>query len=132
MYKRQPYGVDIDATLENWLAANAHPAWQRWIGRKRLDLYATNTTAAARPQAGDTIFSEGWPSEAGAQGSGLRLMEVTVPNQATAAGDVLPITLVWKATRNLEGDTQLSLRLVNSRGDTVSYTHLTLPTTPYV
>ena len=113
-----PYGVDIDATLENWLAANAHPAWQRWIGRKRLDLYATNTTAAARPQAGDTIFSEGWPSEAGAQGAGLRLMEVTVPNQATAAGDVLPITLVWKATGNLEGDTQLSLRLVNSRGDT--------------
>ncbi|MCP4357379.1 MAG: hypothetical protein GY796_05100, partial [Chloroflexi bacterium] len=36
-----PYGVDIDTLLESWLAQNTHPAWQSWLGRKRLALYDT-------------------------------------------------------------------------------------------
>ena len=45
-----PYGVEINSTLESWLAEQAYPAWHSWLGRKRLALY--DTSAATNRPAG--------------------------------------------------------------------------------
>lgn len=104
-----PYGVGTDAVLEAWLAEHRYPAWQSWLGRKRLALYRTQ----AALQRQDTIGAL-FPDPAG---QGPRLIEAGLPNTAFAAGDLLPLKLTWQAETPLANDYQLSLRLVNSRGD---------------
>lgn len=106
-----PYGVDIDATLENWLAQQAYPAWHSWLGRKRLALYAGSGASTARLEKVNTVFAD-------SQGHGLTLLSVALATESTAAGDLLPLTLTWRTATQLERDYQLSLRLINERGDT--------------
>ena len=107
-----PYGVEIDATLEGWLAGNSYPAWNRWLGRKRLGLYETGSPAAvlSRVERRATPFPD-------AQGMGPTLLEIALPDQAIAAGDLLPLRLTWQTETPLTHDYRLSLRLVNARGD---------------
>ncbi|MCB9103665.1 MAG: glycosyltransferase family 39 protein [Anaerolineales bacterium] len=103
-----PYGVDIDATLEGWLARNAYPAWQSWLGRKRLALYSLEN-----PENLEEInvpFTD-------ATGQGPTLISLTRPDAPTSAGDLLPLTLVWRTDTPLTQNYQLSLRLINHYGD---------------
>jgi 4-amino-4-deoxy-L-arabinose transferase-like glycosyltransferase len=104
-----PYGVEIDAVLESWLAENSYPAWHSWLGRKRLALYDIEavTDRQERLQARFT----------GANGQGLELIKAALPATATPAGDLLPLHLTWQTETPLTLDYQLSLRLVNNRGD---------------
>ncbi len=98
-----PYGVDIDATLERWLGRHAYPAWQKWIGRKRLALYAGTGNYPAHDlslPAGD-----------------LTLSQLSLPADPVAAGDVLPLGFIWQADEPVDVDYGLSLRLTNKRGD---------------
>ncbi|MDM8527205.1 glycosyltransferase family 39 protein [Anaerolineales bacterium HSG24] len=100
-----PYEAPIDSLLENWLHENAHPAWQQWIGYKRLALYdLTNLTDPA--QAVNLLADET-----------LSLTHVTHPNEATPAGAVLPISLTWQRQDDLSTEYRLSLRLTNQHGD---------------
>jgi 4-amino-4-deoxy-L-arabinose transferase-like glycosyltransferase len=104
-----PYGMYLDPLLENWLAENTHPAWQSWLGRKRLALYDT------RPAAGRTeTFNTHFPDPSG---QGPTLIKVELPNEPVSAGDLLPLTLTWQTDITLATNAQLSLRLINSRGD---------------
>jgi 4-amino-4-deoxy-L-arabinose transferase-like glycosyltransferase len=105
-----PYGVEIDGTLEQWLAENAFPAWQSWLGRKRLALY--DTRAPTRQVESVTV------SFADSSGRGPTLTQVILPDGPVAAGDLLPLILVWQTDIPLAADYQVSLRLVNKRGDT--------------
>lgn len=105
-----PYGVDIDNTLEAWLANNAYPGWHSWLGRKRLALYSTNTLATDRLETLEAHF----PS---AEGRGPTLLSAALPGQPVAAGDLLPLNLTWLATTPLEHDYKLSVRLINPQGD---------------
>ena len=105
-----PYGVQIDATLENWLASNAYPAWQSWMGRKRLALYGGLGTVSDRNERLNVSFVS--PT-----GESLTLESAAIPAETIAAGDVLPLTLVWRATTDIEADYKLSLRLRNEQGD---------------
>ncbi len=104
-----PYGVAIDPLLEAWLAENSYPAWQRWIGRKRLALYATRPDLD-RTEPVQATFSDG-------QGQTLHLSRVSLPAEAVPAGDLLPLQLMWQVEGDFTRDVQLSLRLVNTRGD---------------
>jgi hypothetical protein len=104
-----PYGVDIDATLETWLAQNTYPAWHSWLGRKRLALYESNA-ATDRLESLNYTFADD-------QGHGPTLVSVALPNGSTAAGDLLPLTLTWQTDTPLDRDYQLSLRLSNNFGD---------------
>ncbi|MEW5957420.1 MAG: glycosyltransferase family 39 protein [Chloroflexota bacterium] len=104
-----PYGAAIDAALEDWLARRTYPAWQRWLGRKRLALYGAQATTGLTQTLNATL--------AGDSGQGPTLVNVTRPEQAIAAGDLLPMTLTWQTAAPLSHDYQLSLRLANSRGD---------------
>lgn len=105
-----PYGVDIDAALESWLAQNAYPAWQDWLGRKRLALYGGSQNASDRVERLNASFTN--PQE-----QALTLESVAMPAGPVAAGDVLPLTLTWSATSPLSEDYKLSLRLSNGQGD---------------
>lgn len=104
-----PYGVEIDATLEQWLAENSYPAWQSWLGRKRLALYATQADLPRRE-----VLDHHFPD---ASGQGPTLTEAALPGQPVAAGDLLPLALIWRTDAPLTLDAQLSLRLVNPAGD---------------
>jgi hypothetical protein len=105
-----PYGVDIDSTLEHWLADNAYPAWQSWLGRKRLALYDTRMPTN-RQENLNALFAD-------ASGRGLTLTQVALPADPTPAGDTLPLTLTWQTGGILSADYQVSLRLINNQGDT--------------
>jgi hypothetical protein len=99
----------LDPLLENWLAENTHPAWQSWLGRKRLALYDT------QPMAGRTeTLNAHFPN---ASGQGPTLLQVDLPDSPTVAGDLLPLTLIWQTDTPLPYNAQLSLRLLNTRGD---------------
>jgi mannosyltransferase len=104
-----PYGSDIDARVEQWLAANTYPAWHSWIGRKRLALYDTQATTN-RQETLNAIFTD-------SSGQGPMLTNVALPGDPVAAGDLLPLTLTWQTATQLSRDYQLSLRLLNPRGD---------------
>jgi hypothetical protein len=110
-----PYGVEIDTVLEDWLARQAYPAWQSWIARQRLALYATAQPAAlTQDNAGSTHLTD--VAFADAAGDGVRLTSVAAPTRA-AAGDVVPLTLTWVANASLGRNYQMSLRLINERDD---------------
>ncbi len=105
-----PYGVpDIDPQLEQWLADNSYPAWQGWIGRKRLALYHTEPPEENSDPLTAT-FTNG-DSEA------ITLLEAQHPNNPVTAGDALPLHLIWQTDQTLAANYQLSLRLLNARGD---------------
>ncbi len=104
-----PYGVKIDATLESWLAEHSYPAWHSWLGRKRLALYGS--------QAHNSRLERLNFNFADAHGQGPILTSLALPQETTAAGDLLPLTLTWQTAAPLTVDYQLSLRLVNRGGD---------------
>lgn len=105
-----PYGVGIDHVLESWLAENAYPAWQSWLGRKRLALYAGSSVITDRLEGLDANLTS-------AQGQSLILESVAMPAGAIVSGDVLPLNLSWLAVDRLQEDYKLSLRLSNEQGD---------------
>jgi len=105
-----PYGVDLDPVLEGWLASNAYPAWQSWLGRKRLALYAGAAASTDRVERLNAVLSD-------SQGEALTLESVAMPAGPITAGDVLPLSLTWAAITDLKKDYKLSLRLVNEIGD---------------
>jgi 4-amino-4-deoxy-L-arabinose transferase-like glycosyltransferase len=104
-----PYGVEIDPLLESWLAQNAYPAWHGWLGRKRLALYRLQATLD-RQESVNAAFAP-------AGGSGPVLVSAALPAAPTAAGDALPMELTWQTAAPLPADYELSVRLVNGRGD---------------
>ncbi len=117
-----PYGVDIDQTLETWLTKHAYPAWHTWLGRKRLSLYTLSfqkkSSLRIDPPSSVNIRTEPVNTLlANANGQGLRLVQVALPNQAISAGDVLPLLLTWQLESPTIGDYKLSIRLLNERGD---------------
>ncbi len=105
-----PYGAPIDATLESWMAGHAYPAWQSWLGRKRLALYAGSSANLSRREEPGVTLEDG-PEAA------LVLTQVALSGAAVPAGDLLPLALTWQTTTGLARDYGLSLRLINSRGD---------------
>jgi hypothetical protein len=104
-----PYGVEIDSLLEQWLAEHSYPAWHSWLGRKRLALYDLQAEVARR-EPFNTFFPD-------AAGQGPTLIEASLPDTPTAAGDLLPLILTWQTDTPLAEAYQLSTRLINGRGD---------------
>jgi 4-amino-4-deoxy-L-arabinose transferase-like glycosyltransferase len=104
-----PYGVEIDAKLEDWLAQHSYPAWHGWLGSKRLALYRTQSDPT-HTEIVNALFAD-------ASGHGPYLLRADLPDSPIAAGDVLPLTLTWQTETMLSADYQLSLRLTNTRGD---------------
>ncbi len=104
-----PYGAPIDSLLEPWLTKNSYPAWHQWLGKKQLALYYTGPA----PQHIEPLNAR-FADDAG---PGLTLLTAARPATPVSAGDLLPVQLTWQANGPLPHDYQLSLRLVNPRGD---------------
>ncbi|MBN1220934.1 MAG: glycosyltransferase family 39 protein [Anaerolineae bacterium] len=107
-----PYGMYLDPMLENWLAEHTYPAWHSWLGRKRLALYDTQVVTG-RLETLNAHFAD-------SSGQGPILVSLALPNDSTAASDLLPLTLTWQTETSLSTNYQLSLRLLNPFGDTFS------------
>jgi mannosyltransferase len=105
-----PYGVDLDPVLESWLAEHAYPAWHSWLGRKRLALYAGSAIPTDRLEEINMVFAD-------SQGKGPELITLALASKTTPAGDLFPLELTWQTVTPLERDYQVSLRLMNNRGD---------------
>ncbi|MGC8879506.1 MAG: glycosyltransferase family 39 protein [Anaerolineae bacterium] len=105
-----PYGLPIDRVLEGWLAAHGYPAWQSWLGRQRMALYATETAFEIVEQSIGVTFEESADRR-------LELLRTAAPVQSVAAGDVAPFALIWQTNNHLAYDYQVSVRLINSRGE---------------
>ncbi len=100
-----PYGEPLDPLLEKWLAENAFPAWQKWVGRKNLLLYRTGNPALTRQETVNATF-------------GAAVLDtISLPDDAIAAGDLLPLKSVWHANAPISADVKISLRLMNPAGD---------------
>jgi len=100
-----PYGEPLDPALEAWLAENAFPAWQKWVGRKNLLLYRTGNPILARTESVGATFG------------GAVLDTISLPDSPVAAGDILPLKSAWHAETPVTADVKISLRLVNPTGD---------------
>lgn len=100
-----PYGMHLDPLLADRLAQTTYPTWHSWLGRKQLALYHTQLPAT-RTEAVNFTF-----------GDTLTLTDVTLPAEAVAAGDSLPLRLTWQTGASLSEDVQISLRLINRYGD---------------
>ncbi|MCS7259499.1 MAG: glycosyltransferase family 39 protein [Anaerolineae bacterium] len=105
-----PYGLPVDHVLEEWLMSHAYPAWQSWLGRQRMALYVTKTAFGMVERPVDIAFEES-PDKR------LELLRVATPARPVAAGDVAPFVLTWQTTAQLAYDYQVSMRLINARGE---------------
>ncbi|MBI3762718.1 MAG: glycosyltransferase family 39 protein [Chloroflexi bacterium] len=84
--------ADPDRFVESWLNSRAFKALDQWYGHVRLSTYAVSRQAAKieSPLAlrfGDSIALEGF----------------TLKNAALAPGDILQLTLFWRAEKRVTG-----------------------------
>ncbi len=103
-----PYGMVLDPMLEQWLMAQAYPAWQSWLGRKRLALYGSPRLPVERVETVNHRFYLQYKTDK------LILNRVAMSAQ-NIAGDLL--TLRFEFGEALPPGLSLSLRLINSQGD---------------
>ena len=94
---------DPQRIVETWLDEHAYKAMDAWYGNVRLVLYRV-------PQPG----GEGRTQTIGARlGEAIELLSATHPN-TVASGDVLPVTLRWRATRPVEERYKVFVQLLSA------------------
>ncbi len=101
-----PYGMPLDPMLENWLRAKAYPAWQSWLGRKRLALYGSPTLPLARVEQVNQPF-----------GDRITLKQIALSAEPTAAGELLPLRFEFSHMDAGQPELKMSLRLHHSHSD---------------
>lgn len=97
--------------VEEWLDRNAYRADDRWFGSLRLVIYGT--TALPPPDQ---------PTEmSGAHfGPGIELTGFDLPAQNFRAGDVVPLTLFWRAHQTVAENLKVFVHLLNAEGRLVA------------
>ncbi len=100
-----------EGTVERWLNRHAYRADDRWFGSLRLALYGT--TALPPPDQ---------PAEmSGAHfGDCIELTGTDLPDQEFRPGDVVPLTLFWRAYRPVTGNFKVFVHLLNAEGRLVA------------
>ena len=93
---------DPQRIVETWLDEHAYKAMDAWYGNVRLVLYRV-------PRPG----GEGRTQRIDAQlGEAIELLSATHPD-AVASGDVLPVTLRWRAIRPIEARYKVFVQLLS-------------------
>jgi len=94
---------DPEGIVENWLNDHAYKAMDAWYGNVRLVLYDV-------PPAAD----RGTTEDIGAQlGGKIMLQNLTLLTRTVEAGDVLPLTLRWKASAPIETRYKVFVQLLS-------------------
>jgi len=102
---------DPERLIEPYLARNAHKAGDAWISTVRLAIYGTSLlpdapTAFVAAQLGDVITLEGY----------------ALPETAFAPGDVVPLTLFWRAETTPGERYKVFVHLLDAAGTLVAQT----------
>jgi len=101
-----PYGMYLDPLLEEWLMHQAFPAWQSWLGTKRLALYANPNTPTPRISTIQQQLTDE-----------LAISTIHLPHKPVMANRVLPLKIRWQLANQPTQEYRLSLRLINQTGD---------------
>ena len=95
--------------IESWFAAHAYKAGDRWYGDVRLSIYGVaplpqEPNEAARAVFGERILLEGY----------------AVGGDGFAAGQIVPVSLFWRALRTIEEPYKVSVQMLDSEGRLMS------------
>lgn len=101
--------ADPQNGAEAWLAQNAFKAVHAYHGKVRLAMFAL-LTGEAQPDA----------PRSDRLGAAIRLTAFNLPSRAFHPGDLLPLTLTWKATAPVQQDAVVFVHLYNAAGAVVA------------
>jgi hypothetical protein len=100
---------DPGRLVESWLAGHTYKAADSWHGRVRLALYGVATLPEA--PTGDVH---------GCFGGEMCLLGYALPGLRFGAGDIIPVSLFWRAQREIGGRYKVTVQLLNSSGELVA------------
>ncbi len=100
-----------EGTIESWLNRNAYRAQDRWFGNLRLALYGT--TALPPPDQPTVMSGAHW-------GDCIELTGSDLPDQEFRPGDVVPLTLFWRAYQPVADNFKVFVHLLNTEGQLVA------------
>jgi mannosyltransferase len=100
---------DPQQIVESFLNAHAFKADDSWYGNVRLAIYAGSRASEQIAHPLNTRW-----------GDAITLQGYTAGDPAIAAGDVLPLTLFWRAERPILADYKVFVHLLDPRGFVVA------------
>ncbi|MGC9349432.1 MAG: hypothetical protein ACP5JG_14935 [Anaerolineae bacterium] len=101
---------DPGRLIERTLAALAFKAQDTWITSVRLALYGTGEPVTEAGAATDAVFGDG----------SIRLTGYHLPDTDFTPGDVVPLTLFWRAEQALDARFKVFVHLVDAKGELVT------------
>jgi len=96
---------DPKKRIESWLAEHAYKASDRWYGDVRLATYGV----APLPGQGDVPLDALF-------GDAMRLRGIALQEHDLAPGDILPVTLFWRAEGAIDQSYKVTLQLLDEEG----------------
>ncbi len=101
---------DPERLVERWLDEHAFKATERWVNDVRLVMYAVPTEAAAGVETAVNAHF----------GDGILLDGYTITPERPLAGDVMQLTLFWRAQVGIETRYKVFIHLLNSDGTIIA------------
>ncbi len=100
---------DPGRLVESWLAGHTYKAADSWHGRVRLSLYGV----APLPESPTgNVY--------GCFGGEMCLLGYALPDFRFRAGDIVPVSLFWRARGEIAGRYKVTVQLLNSSGELVA------------
>jgi hypothetical protein len=104
-------GEGARSVLAPWLSENCYPALDTWYGPALLSLYACPAESLTG-EANQTVGAD--------FGGQITLLRQSALPQSIEAGEILPVTLVWKAGVGISQSYKVFLHLVDAKGNVVA------------
>jgi mannosyltransferase len=109
---------DPERHIERLLAQRAFKARDEWITSVRLALYGTSQQADEPSVEVEALLGDGRQAES------VKLVGAHLPPSPWQPGDVLPLTLFWRAEQPVEAPLKVFIHLVDDRGCLVAQTDM--------
>jgi 4-amino-4-deoxy-L-arabinose transferase-like glycosyltransferase len=104
-------GEDVRSLAGLWLSEHCFPALDAWYGPAQMTLYACG------PDSGEEQASVGLDADFGGQ---ISLVNHSPLPQRISAGEILPLTLAWQASAQIDRDYKVYVHLVDAQGNVVA------------
>jgi 4-amino-4-deoxy-L-arabinose transferase-like glycosyltransferase len=98
-------GEDVQAAVGEWLTQNLYQAVDTWYGPARLTLY----DAGPAGQLAGSLEAN--------FGGEITLVARTAPPESMQAGEILPVTLLWRSNGSITRDYKVFLHLIDREGN---------------
>jgi 4-amino-4-deoxy-L-arabinose transferase-like glycosyltransferase len=108
-------GGESEGFIEAWLNQHAYRADDRWFGSLQLALFGTTAVPPAEQatQMRGARFGDG-------VGGRIELTGIDLAVRQLSPGDVVPLTLFWRANQPIERDLKVFVHLLNAEGQLVA------------